>query len=60
MELKLRSAPLRMAELRCFNRTFMELKPLWLMLIAKSTTSFNRTFMELKRKKNGKCWIIKM
>ena len=33
----------------CFNRTFMELKPVTILPLTSLLVSFNRTFMELKQ-----------
>ena len=49
MELKHYQTMFTDFEIECFNRTFMELKLVNLLLVVHTMLSFNRTFMELKR-----------
>ena len=48
MELKLRHDTISTEAKPGFNRTFMELKLVNLLLVVHTMLSFNRTFMELK------------
>ena len=51
MELKYTIFALTFFVFFSFNRTFMELKLIYIIIVKNSVKSFNRTFMELKCKR---------
>ena len=55
MELKSVVERMSSARVKCFNRTFMELKCHLMYLLMTLNLRFNRTFMELKWKQLARC-----